>query len=170
MDSVISDQWPGIRALWKRIGVVPIASVNRDGTPHISPIGSVWLHPVEPRGIYLEMYTRAMPSNFKHNPNFTALLVDDGAMFWLRSLIAGRFSRPVGVRLKGIAGERRRATDKELGRFRRRVGVVSWTKGHDILWGADSAFARDLDFVSVCDVKLGKMTKAVELQRRQSAG
>ncbi|MEM9068662.1 MAG: pyridoxamine 5'-phosphate oxidase family protein [Myxococcota bacterium] len=156
--------WPSIRALWKRCRYVPIASVDEAGNPHISPIGSVWLHPTEPRGVFLQLYTQRLPRNLDGQPRFTALLVDNGAMFWLSSLIRGSFSRPVGVRLHGVAGPRREPTPQEQERFLRVVRPVSWTKGHDLLWKDKRFFTRDLTFDGATPVRIGAMTKASQIR------
>ncbi len=158
----LQENWSPIRALWKRSPSVAIASLAPDGSPHVTPIGSVWLHPTEPRGIYLELFTSQLPKNLDRDPRFALMLVDNGAWFWLRSLFAGRFSRPVAARLHGTAGKRRESTEEERARFQKLVAPVAWTKGHGMLWSS-LPFARDLTFTRVSGVRLGAMTKALSL-------
>ena len=159
----LSAQWPRIRRLAKKNPVVPIASVGADGHPHITPVGSLWLHRTEPRGLYLELFTKQLPKNLAHDPRFTMLFVDSGAWTWLRALVRGTFQAPVGVRLHGVAGERRPTEPHEVARFRRLVKPVSWTKGHDILWSRLPQ-VRELTFTGATPIRLGAMTKDPELR------
>ena len=156
-------QWTEIRRLAKKNPVVPIASVGADGHPHITPIGSLWLHRTEPRGLYLELFTKQLPKNLGHDPRFTMLFVDSGAWTWLRALVRGTFKAPVGVRLHGVAGPPRATEPHEAERFKRLVKPVAWTKGHDLLWSSLPR-VRDLTFTGATPIRLGAMTKAPELR------
>lgn len=159
----LKSQWPRIRRLAKKNPVVPIASVDADGHPHITPVGSLWLHPTEPRGLYLELFTKQLPKNLEGDPRFTLLFVDSGAWTWLRALVRGSFQAPVGVRLHGIAGAKRATEPHEAARFQRLVKPVSWTKGHDILWSR-LPLVRELTFTGATPIRLGAMTKSPELK------
>lgn len=167
----LSAQWPLVKRLARKNPVVPIASVDPDGHPHITPVGSLWLHPTEPRGLYVELFTRQLPRNLEHDPRFTILLVDSGAWTWLRGLLRGTFRSPVGVRLHGVAGERRRTEPREEQRFRRLIKPVSWTKGYDLLW-KEMPFVRDLTFTGASPIRLGAMTKtpALRLEAPRTTG
>ncbi|MFK8000061.1 MAG: pyridoxamine 5'-phosphate oxidase family protein [Polyangiales bacterium] len=151
----------------KKNPVVPIASVGADGHPHITPVGSLWLHRTEPRGLYLELFTKQLPKNLAHDPRFTMLFVDSGAWTWLRALVRGTFRAPVGVRLHGVAGPPRASEPHEVARFQRLVKPVSWTKGHDILWSRLPR-VRDLTFTGATPIRLGAMTKGPELRLEAS--
>ncbi len=136
-----------------------IATTNVDGSPHVSPIGSVVL--TEPgRGIYLEIFASRVGHNLDRDPRFCLLAVDAGKRFWLESLVRGRFSVPPGIRLKGTAGPRRSATAEEQERFRRQVAPLRFTRGHRILWTRGDR-ARDLFFDAAIPLRLGAMTAGV---------
>ncbi len=151
-------RWTEIRRVWQRSPLASVATVGADGRPHVAPIGSFWLHPTRPVGLYLELFTSQTPRNLETNPAFTAMFVETGASLWLRSLIRGRFPRPVGVRLHGEAAKRRPTEPEEEARFRRLIRPVSWTRGHDILWSR-LPYVRDLSFYGATAIRLGAMTK-----------
>ena len=162
-NKLLAAQWRQVRRLYKKNPVVPIASVGADGQPHITPVGSLWLHPIEPRGLYLELFTKQLPKNLNHDRRFTLLFVDNGPWTWLPALIRGSFRAPVGVRLHGIASDRRPTEPHEVARFRKLVKPVSWTKGHDLLW-SNLPYVRDLTFTGASPIRLGGMTKAPTLK------
>ena len=133
-----------------------IATTGPDGTPHVTPIGSVVL--TEPgRGIYLEIFASRLGRNLDHDPRFCLLAVDSSKGFWLESLVRGRFTKPPGIRLTGTAGPRREATEQEQARFRRQVAPLRMTRGHRILWTRGDR-ARDLYFDAAIPLRLGAMT------------
>jgi hypothetical protein len=136
-----------------------IATVTPNGTPHVTPIGSVVL--LEPgRGIYFEEFPGRMPSHFADNANICVMGVNSGRWFWLRSLLRGDFETPPAVRLYGVAGVRRKATEQEFARFTRRIRSVRFTRGHRMLWSKMS-MVRELTFTDCDIVNLGPMTAAV---------
>ncbi len=154
------EAWPRIVQVFRRTPYVSIASVNEDGSPHVSPIGSVLLDYREPKGVFLQRFTTALPKNLDREERVTLMAVDAGAGLWLRGLFQGRFSKPPGVRLSGRATGSRPSTEAERARFHRRVKAVRWLKGHDLLWG-DLSMARELQFDSFKPVILGAMTKGL---------
>ena len=104
---VIKD-WSQIRQIFRdtfaSCSHYAIASVDKDGTPHVTPIGSLML--TEPgKGIYFEKFTSQLPKNYRHNPNITVLAVNSGRWFWLKSLLSGKFKQTPAIRLIGTAGE-----------------------------------------------------------------
>ncbi|WP_421845170.1 pyridoxamine 5'-phosphate oxidase family protein [Mycobacterium sp.] len=70
-----------------------IASVDPDGTPHITPVGTVFLRD-DRTGFYFDQYTSALARNIEADPRVCLMAVDTGRLFWLRSLLAGRFIAP----------------------------------------------------------------------------
>jgi len=58
------------------------ASVNADGTPHLTPIGSLLLREEEPTGFYFELFTRQLPHNLEQ-PQVCILAVNSSKWFWL---------------------------------------------------------------------------------------
>ena len=156
---VIKD-WPLIRKLFRDSFAsnlqYAIASVSEDGSPHLTPIGSLML--TEPgKAVYFEKFTSQLPKNLKRNGKVTVMAVNSSKWFWLTSLIAGRFSQVPAIRLKGTAGDRRPATKEEAARFQRRVNVLRFTKGHKLLW-RDMSDVRELYFDRAEPVKIGRMS------------
>jgi len=149
--------WPAIYALSTRVFLFPVASIDPSGSPHVTPVGSVCLHPASPAGFYLERFVRNLPHNLEEDGRFAMLLVDTSPALWGRAILRGRFDRPLGVRLVGRAGPRRASTDEERARFERRVRGLAWTKGHALLWN-DLRHARDFVVERAIPVVAGAMT------------
>ncbi len=157
----LKSRWPEIKKLFRRAFNssfhYSIASVTAEGTPHVTPIGSLILLD-DLKGFYFEIFTKNLPTNLKTNQRVCVMAVDDGFWFWLRSLIAGRYSRPVGFRLYGTVGERRVATPEEIGQFHKRVRHLSFLKGYKLLWKTLHD-VRDIQFDSFEEVFIGPMMK-----------
>jgi hypothetical protein len=162
MPTITADTWPEVRDMWNRALstslAVSVATVNEDGAPHVSPIGSLTLGREPGTGSMLELFSRQMVRNLDRDPRFIVLAVDSSALRFVAALARGRFPRAVATRLSGTAEPRRWATDEEVARFRRRVRAVRRLKGHDLLWGAGRIRARDLVFDLELPVHLGPMT------------
>lgn len=154
-------QWKQIRILCEKVFRsslhYSIGTVNEDGTPHVTPIGSLIFLDVN-KGVYFEYFTRKMPLNFKVSQNVCVLAVNSGKWFWLKSLLRGKFHEPPAIRLKGTAGIKRKATDEEKGIWHRRIGPLRLSKGYNLLW-ADMDEVREIHFHTVEFVNLGKMTE-----------
>ena len=134
-----------------------VATVDPDGTPHVTPIGSVML--TEPgRGILFDVFTSHLARNLDHDPRVCVMAVDTTKRFWLTSLARGRFDAPPALRLTGTAGPRRTPTIEEQQRWLRRVRSMRRLKGHDLLWG-NLMHVRDLEFEDAVPVRLGVMTR-----------
>lgn len=162
--------WPTIYALARQTFPSSLhfafATVNADGTPHVTPIGSLMLCPGEPKGIYFEIFTTHMPRNLAAQQRICVLAVHNSRWFWLTSLLRGRFSTPPAVRLLGTVGPRREASTVELARWQRRIAHLGWLKGSRILWG-QLRFVREIAFDTYEPVWLGAMTHG--LWERQDA-
>jgi len=160
----LDEQWETARALVKRSFRSSLhyafASNNADGTPHVSPIGSLLLREDEPTGFYFELFTKQLPHNLEQQPHVCILAVNSSKWFWLRALFLGRFPSPPAVRLRGAVGARRQATPAEIARWRKRVGWTRWLKGYPMLWG-NLRFVRDIQFQSIEPVRLGAMTQGL---------
>jgi len=139
-----------------------IATVGEDGTPHLTPIGSVLLNDPA-RGIFFDIFSSQLSHNLDRDPRVCVMAVDSGKSFWLASLIRGRFTATPALRLTGTAGPRRPATPTEQQRWLRRVRPVRRLKGHQLLWG-DLTHVRDLTFHTALPVQLGTMTRHLETQ------
>ena len=137
-----------------------IATVAPDGAPHVAPIGSVLLQ--EPgRGVYFEEFPQRMPEHLRENAKICVLAVNSSRWFWVGALLRGRFERPPALRLYGTAGVRRRASEREVARWQRRVRALRFTKGHRQMWSGMQT-VRELQFTGFDFVRLGKMTEGLK--------
>lgn len=157
------DYWPQIRRVCNHaLGSslhYSMATINADGPPHVTPIGSLLLR--EPgRAIYFEKFTRHMLENLRHNNKICVLAVNSGLWFWLKSLFRGRFATPPALRLHGTVGAPRKATSEEIALWQRRVRRLRRTKGHALIW-RDMCDVRDIHFTKVEGVHIGPMTRGV---------
>lgn len=154
--------WPEIRALVLRAFPTSLhfafGTVNVDGTPHVSPIGSLVLRRDEPKGVFFEAFTTQLPQNLQHNRRVCILAVNSSRWFWYKALLRGRFSQLPAVRLMGSVGERRKATPLEIELWRKRVRRVRWLRGFNLLWG-QFEYVREIDFDAFEPVQLGVMTQ-----------
>lgn len=150
MPEELARRWPLIREVAERgrrsTGHVAIASVAADGSPTITPIGTVFLRD-DCTGFYFDQYTERLAENLDTNPKVCLMVVDGGTVFWLRSLLTGRFRfrKAIGVRLFGTAGPCRPATSDELNEVHKRVRLMRATRGGRTLW-SDFSHVRDLTF------------------------
>ena len=135
---------------------VSIASVNPDGSPWVTPIGSFLLKK-NGIGIYFEMFPTTMPNNFKQNNQVVVMGVNSGFWFWLSSVFRGKFKRPPALRLIGKVGELRDPTEEEVKKISRRFDPLKGTKGHKIMWSTIGKI-REIHFDHVAEVRIGKMT------------
>ncbi len=135
-----------------------IGTVDADGMPHVTPIGSVLLgQPGD--ALYFQIFTAALSKNLSHNPRLCILAVNSGLRLWLPAFLRGRFSRPPGVRLIGhVVGPARPPTDAERARWQRRVRWVRWTPGYGVLWKKLET-VRDVRIEKVQWIRLGAMSR-----------
>ncbi|TCJ89691.1 pyridoxamine 5'-phosphate oxidase [Nocardia alba] len=144
------EQWREIRDILDRgrkaTGHFAIASVDSDGVPNITPVGTVFLRE-DRTAFYFDQYTSALARNLDTNPRVCLMAVDRGTLFWFRSLLVGRFAAAPGVRLYGTAGTLRPATDLELAQVRRRVRPMRFLRGGRLLW-SNFSHVRDITFTS----------------------
>jgi hypothetical protein len=133
-----------------------IATVGADGFPHVTPIGFIFLRD-DYTAFYFEEYTHKIPHNLQHNPRVCLLTVNSGGWFWLRSLFAGRFASAPGIRLMGVARERRLASAREKETYRARVRPFRRLKGYGLIW-RDLSYVRDIQLESFEPVAYPKMT------------
>lgn len=159
----IKTHWPEIRRVLQNAQASTIhcalASINADGTPHVTPIGTVFLR-ADCTGYFFDPYAGGLTANLDGNPNLCLMAVDAGRLFWLRSLLLGRFSRPPGVRLYGRARARREATVDELAAVAARVRPTRWLRGNRMLW-SNFRHVRDIEFTSVRPVQYPVMMQGL---------
>jgi len=155
----IEEFWPQITEVVSREQrstiYCSIASVAPDGTPNVTPVGTVFLRN-DLTGYYFDHYTSALAKNLDSNPNVCVMAVDAGRWFWFKSFLQGRFIAPPGVRLYGRAGKLRAATPDEIERIEARVRPTRWLKGSRILWSGFT-HVRDIDFSSFRPITYPKM-------------
>ena len=156
----IGNHWETIRAVFDQgynsCVNFAVATVNEDGSPHITPIGSLILRDNK-TGFYFEENLVRMPHNLKANPRVRILAVNADKLFWGKALIEGKFTAPPAVRLSGIAGELRKATPEEIALWQGKIALAKGTKGYQLLW-AHFSKARDITFESLEPVDVGEMT------------
>src|SRR5690554_5010686 len=111
----IKDDWKKVKSVLEQgqasTVYCSIATVNPYGTPHITPVGTVFLRN-DQSGYFFDHYAEALGKNIDQNPNVCIMAVNAGRFFWLRSLLKGRFVAPPGVRLYGKVGRMREANRK----------------------------------------------------------
>jgi len=157
----ISTHWNDIRRHFNRSFStnfhVSMASLDADGTPRNTPIGSLFLDR-EPKGFYFEKYPSTLPGNAQDHPEICVLAVNSGLWFWLRSLFNNRFAVYPAVRLYGKLGDARPPEAQELNRLSRRMRATRLLPGNKTLWG-DMNRVRDITFDRAEYIQLGLMTQ-----------
>jgi hypothetical protein len=136
---------------------VSVGSVDADNNPTVTPIGSLFLNR-NSSGFYFEKYPEKLPNHAKLNKNICVLAVNSTTWFWIKSLLIGEFKNYPAVKLYGYLGERRKATNIEINRLKRRMRATKGMKGNKYLWG-DMMYVRDITFTRAEKINLGKMTE-----------
>ena len=164
----IGDNWGMIREVfneaYKSCFHFAVATVNKDGSPHVTPIGGLFLRD-DRTGFYFEEFPSRLPENLKVNPRVCIMAVNADKMFWGKSLFEGKFPAPPGIRLMGTAGELREAKPEENAMWQKKVGFAKCRvqnakvkmKGYKIMWEGMS-HVRDIKFDSFEPVYLSEMT------------
>jgi hypothetical protein len=137
-----------------------IATVSRDGAPHVTPIGSLMLQD-DRKGFYFEEYVSNLSQNLQHNKRVCVMAVNSGKLALLKSFFLGRFIAPPGVRLMGTVSERREATLQELELFQKRVKNYRMFKGYKRLWSR-LKYVRDIHFDAYEPIRIGALTRGLE--------
>ncbi len=143
----------------KTNGYVSLATTNPEGTPHITPIGSLILQP-DCRGFYCEEFPRQLPRNLEHSQKICVLAVNSGIIYRYKSLIKGSFSTWPGVRLYGTAGPKRKGSAEEIAQWLDRVRLFRRLKGYKLLW-EPIKWVRDLHFDRFQPILTGRMTQGI---------
>lgn len=139
-----------------------VSSINTDGSPHITPIGSLILGKPG-HAIYFEEFPSQLPKNLEINNAICIMAVNSSKWFWLKSLLKGRFTHPPALRLYGKAGQLRKATETEMMLWHKRVKAVKLSKGHKLMWQRMS-MVREISLTKITPVHIGQMTS--ELNKR----
>ena len=136
-----------------------MATVNENGSPHITPIGSLILRE-DPTGYFFDEYCTRTRENIARNPRVCFLAVNADRSFWVKSLIKGKFYASPAVRLMGTVGELREATPEEIAAWQSRVAFARPTRGYQIMWGRMHS-VRNIQFDSFEPMSTGKMTSGL---------
>ncbi|MGO3181763.1 MAG: pyridoxamine 5'-phosphate oxidase family protein [Aequorivita sp.] len=136
---------------------ISVASVDSENNPTVTPIGSMFLNDNQ-TGFYFEKFPFKLPKHAKENPNVCLLGVNSGRIFWIKSLFKGTFSDYPAIKLYGELGEKRKATEKEIGRLNRRMKATKGLKGNTYMW-KNMEYIREIKFTRAEKINLGEMTK-----------
>ncbi|RJR51183.1 MAG: pyridoxamine 5'-phosphate oxidase family protein [Desulfobacteraceae bacterium] len=134
-----------------------VATVNPDGSPHVTPIGALFLRG-DRTGFFFDIFTRNMSANLERDPRISVLAVISSVAFWQKSMLLGRCDVPPSVRLTGTAGKKRKPKPGELARWRKHVAFAKGMRGYDLLW-KDMDWVRDITFDGFEPVYMGEMTR-----------
>ena len=134
---------------------VSIASINKNGMPTITPIGTLFLND-DQTGFYFEKFSSGLTSNIEKNKAICVLAVNSSKLFWIKSLFYGEFKKHPALKIHGELGEKRRATKEEIYALSRRMRATKNLKGNHYLW-KNMEFVRAVKFKDVEQMKLGKM-------------
>ena len=143
---------------WQHIGKVmndaqkaamhcSIATVDAQLQPTITPIGTLFLRENQ-SGFFFDTYTESLQQNLPQNSKACIQAVNSSRLFWLKSLFKGQFSDYPGVRLYVEIGDLRLANAEELAQISRRIQILKWTKGSQLIW-SDFTHVRDFTVQSV---------------------
>lgn len=157
----IKDNWTLIRQVFdkgfKTNKYYSVASVDEEGNPHVTPIGSLILRD-DCTGFFSERFPEKSRQNFKTNNRVSIMAINTGFFYWFKSIRKGVFESPPGVRIYGRVGQRRKVTDEERSLWLKKVKIAKGTKGYNLLW-KDMAQVRDIHFDDVRPVTTGVMTQ-----------
>ena len=156
----ISDKWDTIKELFQTISQgslhCAVATVDTDGNPHVSPIGSIILGD-DCTGYYFEEFPVQLSKNLDESGRVALLAVNGEEKYWFESLSNGKFQSYPGIRLLGKSLGTRKATPAEIDAWHQRVQFAEGLKGHDILW-KNMTTIRELKFDGYKPVFCGEMT------------
>jgi hypothetical protein len=162
----VLQHWDAIGKIFNQaLGSCAVATVNPDGSPHVTPIGSLFLQ--EPgKAFYFEKFPKNMRRNLERDQRVCVMAVTGGLWFIVKALFKGRFDTPPGVRLLGRVSARRMATADEMRRWQEKVKHFRLLKGYNLLW-KDMSEVRDITFDSFEPLRLGLMTQGLWADTRE---
>lgn len=124
---------------------VSIATVDAEGQPNVTPIGSFFLNRDDFSGFYFEIFSQNIPRNAVTNPKVCIMAVNSGKWYWLKSMLFGKFKTPPMTKIYGTIGGRRVPTPAEIERGNRRLGRMKALPGGKKLFG-NMAYVREVHF------------------------
>ena len=159
----LKHHWPEIQRVLQRgqasTMYCSLATINVDGTPNVTPVGTVFLRD-DCTGYYFDHYATTLATNLDANPNVCVMAVNANRLFWLWSFVLGRFTSPPGIRLYGKAQPRRAASSEETAAIEAKVRPTKWLKGNRLLW-SNFTHVRDIEFTSFRPVSYPVMTQGL---------
>jgi len=160
----IGNHWDEIKKIfeeaYKSCFHYAVATVNPDGSPHITPIGGLFLRD-DKTGFYFEEFPSRLPQNLDRDPRMSVMAINADKLFWGRALMDGRFPSPPGVRLLGKAGAVREGTEQEIELWQKKVGFTRSMKGYKLMWEG-MHHVRDIKFDAYEPIYLGAMMAGLE--------
>lgn len=156
----LQNDWNKIKQVFEAAGAsslhFSIASVDGNGYPHVTPIGSLILRD-NCTGYYFEELPVKFPDNLKKCRHVSVLALNSDPTYWMNALSTGKFDTYPGIRLMGTVSEKREARSSEIDTWLQTVKFAEGLKGHDILW-KNMKMVRDIEFTDVRPVNCGEMT------------
>jgi uncharacterized protein len=157
----IGKHWNTIRMVFKEsldsFMHYSVATVNEDGSPHVTPIASLFLRE-DKTGFYFDEFPIHMSRNLERNPRVCIMAVNSNPTFLQKSFLTGKYETPPAVRLMGSVGKKREATEEEIAKWQNHVKIARGTKGYDLIW-KNMRTVRDIQFDSFEPVLFGEMTQ-----------
>jgi uncharacterized protein len=139
------------------------ATSDADGTPHATPIGSLFL--TRPgKGFYFEKYPTTLPAHYSTNPKLCILAMQFTMWGFISGMARGRFANLPGIRLHATAGDLRESTQEEMRLFAQKVRMFKIFKGYNLLW-SNMTRVRELEIHAVDSLTVGPMTIGARLCR-----
>ena len=132
-----------------------IATVDEQGVPNVTPIGTVFLRD-DHSAYFFDTFTSKLAENIEHNQNICLMAVNTNTSFWLKSFFKGKFLSAPGVRLYGTVGQLREATAEEKAAIDKRIKPMNWLKGSKLIWSSFT-HVRDIQFNNFRPVQYPKM-------------
>lgn len=142
-----------------------LSTINEDGSPHITPISTLFLRD-DLTGFFFDQFSVNMSKNLDRDQRVCVMAVQSDAMYWLPSLVEGRFLNPPAVRVMGRVKKRRKATPQEIDMWQRKVAYAKSMKGYKMLW-KNMRHVRDIEFDDFKPVFMGEMTQDLWIQTRE---
>ncbi|MCA9491276.1 MAG: hypothetical protein KC621_15200 [Myxococcales bacterium] len=139
-----------------------VASLAADGSPRLTPVGSVMLSEEPGHLVFVELFAHGLAARLDADPRICLMGVDSGRLLWLSSLWRARFPSPPALRMWGQASPSSRPiTPDEERRWLRRVGWLRRTRGGARLWGHPGP-VRDVRVESLDGVGLAGMAPRID--------
>lgn len=133
-----------------------VATVNKDGSPHITPIGALFLRD-DMTGFFFDQFPVNMSKNIERDNRVCIMAVHSDSNYWGTALMEGKFQTPPAVRIMGTVGEKRKATQEEIDMWQKKVESAKTLKGYELLW-KNMRHVRDIKFNDFKPVLMGAMT------------